>query len=410
MRSLAPSAVRRPLARDPRKPPAISQAALSAAVDRGMARAGGRWEEETTRKRETHARWLTEWMEQLALRPSINWETLTPELLIGYLEGDFLPKHGRRALADGSVGPSHSYLAGAVSHLRTAFRLAGREMRWGTGPPEISNPADSLAVESYLHAYQKQHARAGHESVAARPMAPSGGKLRQLQAWLDAQIAVEGDNIKLTLLRRDQAVLALMASWGKRGKDCGKIRWVDITYPDGGIVDPTGYRPADYAHQRGLSCRIFDKTHQIQRTGPMRFEYDDSAEGRVLNFPWRLAEYVRQREVAGLTWGTWVFSPLARNRREMADSPLRADTFCQRLEEHLARSGLDEGETPHSLRRGVVQELEALGLSEAEVMARVGIESSRTLRLYADQDRPVRTRDGRGLRTAGNADTGPGQN
>jgi integrase len=350
-----------------------------------MQRAQRAWETDTLRKREAAGAEFAKWAARLGPEWGAEWEGITPELIVGYLEGHWVPSHATREIEWGFHGPAAATLETHVAHLRACFRLRGRVCAWGTGPLASCNPCDSEAVSRYVAGYKRQCAQAGHESVAAKPF--GSDKAAALVEWLEGRAVEAGVGVRRVLLRRDICMLCFMHECGKRGSDCGQLRWRDLLGEDGRPV-----QPADWVPQEGqrVTCKMFSKTHKVQREAAWTFEYC-SGEGRALNFLWQLREYCSAREEAGCGWGSgWLFSPQAKNRVGVADAPYGSSAFAHRLRSHLEEAGLDEGETAHGLRRGRTQALVDSGLEAAEVMQVMGMRSAKTYALYSDRSRPTR--------------------
>lgn len=391
MTSLAPGACflspSQLASRDPR-PQAEEASVVSTSLQRGVARAMGRWEDDTNLRRERAALELGRWMACLPSSWGVGWKTVTPELMLAYYEGHWLPAHGTRQLPDGTPATAPSTLDGVLSHHRTTFRLLGRVNEWGTAPAEFCNPADSIIINSYVSAFRKQCAQAGYEAIAAKPFQPT--KLKALLDQLDAKPSCEPGLASL-LQARDQAVLCFMFETGRRAKDTGRLRWCDLLLPDGKSLDPGTWEPTegDVIH-----CKMFSKTHKTAREGAGCFIYHTAGDDRSTSFLWRLHQYVLLRRASQLGWGAggWVFSPQSRNKRALQDSPYASDACCKRLNTHLAQCGLDDGETPHGLRRGLAQTLDGAGVSAEVAMATLGMRSQKTFDLYRSTDRPTRGR------------------
>ncbi len=389
---LAPGACRESVlshaGRDPRMPPSVRGEHVAAAIERGQRRALGAWEADTVRKREAAVETFAEWCRRLPHEFRADWGSVTPELAVGYLEGHYVPAHATREITFGFWGPAATTLEAHVSHLRSGFRLLGRVCPWGTAPPGACNPFESEVVSRYVAAYTRQHARAGFEAVAARPF--SDAKLVALLRDLDERALAERNPVAGVLVARDQAVLCFLHECGKRGKDCGQLRWADFLDPSNRPLDPATWAPSAGDH---VACRMFSKTYKTTREAAFTFVYPPAEGEQALNFLWRLERYVQARAAAQLPWGPsgWVFSPQGRNRVSLADAPLSSSSFGQRLRAHLERAGLDAGETAHGLRRQRTQALGDSGLAPEEVMEVMGMKSRRTYELYSDRTRPVRT-------------------
>lgn len=75
---------------------------------------------------------------------------------------------------------------------------------------------------------------------------------------------------------------------------------------------------------------------------------------------------------AGVPTDGYLLRPLSKSGAAFLSSPLATDEICKRLQHHLRRLGLYEGETTHSLRRGtVIHDHQELGKTAAECGARL---------------------------------------
>lgn len=366
--------------------PMLDGAEVAAALARGLDRARNAWEDDTVRRREQAAAEFGEWLGRLPPVLQTDWAGASPEMVVAYLEGHWVPRHGTRQVQPGEWGPAASTLEVHVAHLRSAFRLYGRVCAWGTNMPASCNPCDSEAVTRYVAGYKRQYARAGHEAVAARPFAE--GKLAALLQSLDARVANERGALGRVLLLRDVAMICFMGECGKRGKDCGQLKWRDLLDESGQPLDPRTWRPK--AGDR-VAVKMFSKTHKVRREVAHEFEYPSEASERSSSFLWRLEQYTQARAAAALPWGEgWLFSPQGRDRATLGGGPMGSSALSQRLRGHLAAAGLDEGETLHSLRRGRTQALVDAGVPAEGVMQAMGMASRRTFELYNSRQRPTR--------------------
>jgi integrase len=372
---------------DPRLPPPQPAGEVAATLAQAQQRAMCAWEAETVKKRDIAANEFASWCLGLPPEWRTDWDGVTPEHALAYLEGCYAPAHATRDISPGFRGPAASTLEVHVAHLRAAFRLQGRVCRWGTAPAPACNPFDSEVVTRYLAGYTRQHARAGYEPVAARPI--SEAKLTALLHDMDSRVGAESSDFGRVLLLRDQAMMCIQYDLGKRCADCGFLRWVDLLDSQKTPLDPSTWVPSP---GDAVTCQMFSKTFKTSRETAGTFEYPLSEDGRHLSVLWRLERYVQARRTAGLAWGAagWVFSPQERGKTTLKDAPLSSSSFGQRLRAHLVHAGLYHGETAHGLRRGRTQALVDSGLSPEAVMGAMGMKSRRTYELYSDRARPVR--------------------
>jgi integrase len=363
----------------------MSEAGFSAAVGAALQRAGERWEPSTLAERARQCRGFSEWLAKLPASQQVSWGGCSPAHVLAYMEAEWLPSHGNRALGDGSMGTAASYMQSTLSHLSTTFKLLGRAAAWGTQAEALCNPVDSAAVAAYLGAYRKQYARAGYAAEAARPW-----KLEELDVLLrrlDSQLAASARGLSRALLLRDTAMLCFMADCGKRGRDCGRLQVSDFSCAAGGrALSERGFQPVE---GEVWECRMFSKTRQAERGPCIKFKYTCQEPACVTNFLWRLQQYLAERNRCGAPLGRYLFNPGARGRAGFVDIAMSSQALQARVRGHLRAAGMEHS-TLHGLRRALRQDLEAGGADQASAMQALDIRSDRTDRLYADRDRPVR--------------------
>jgi hypothetical protein len=97
----------------------------------------------------------------------------------------------------------------------------------------------------------------------------------------------------------------------------------------------------------------------------------------------------------GICLGSQNLNSATSPERETAHGAGSLDIMCctqayQRLIKHLKGAGLYEGETPHSSRRGGVQDMMDSGAGESAVGARMLVKTPAVVRLYNSRCRPTR--------------------
>ncbi len=285
-----------------------------------------------------------------------------------------------QARGGGPVAPST--LEGAASALSTFFRQVGRgapyDEQQGTG-----NPCTSVFVTGYLSGYPKQGAAEGRSPVGAVPM--NEGTMRAVAVYLSRAIAEEtGGSAKALVLMRDRAVLLLVWATAIRAGNCGELLLSDFREP--GCLQ----REYDWAtlpapqlaqpYPQGVELWMWqkgDKTHKRGRAEP--YYVPARAEGQLCAVR-ALGAYVAACRSSG--WAAvrgYLFRPLQPDQRAFKEEPL---AVTDRLERHLEAAMVNQGETMHSLRRGVLQAAAAQGANVLTLLEVGHMKSVGTLGRY----------------------------
>jgi integrase len=309
----------------------------------------------------------------------ISIHNITPELLIGWLEGQYLPRHqggARTRLADGRVVCSPSAVSSCLSHLSTAFgQLDPPRSGEYDGQTGAGNPTQCALVRNYRAGYLQWAKGGGFEAQAAVPLSET--KVHQLvlalrQAYDEA--CSTDPSISVALLLRDSVYfLYLWESW-QRGAEAGAIRADRVRFTDAGMEVEIGDTKANRSGFSGLL------RFQRHRGDPRLC---------VVSGVQRLLAVTAAHHPGGPSDPShasgYVFRTLTPCRSYFSDGAFSGDAAYQRLLGHLQRYGLYDGESLHSFRRGANQHALASGVPISERQARGLWASPATVRRY---DRP----------------------
>lgn len=352
---------------------------LLAGLARGLEMESLRWREGTLAARYRAFGELCQDVSSWHPALGITIHNITPELLIGWLEGQYLPRHraaARTRLDDGSVVCSPSAVSCCVSHLSTAFeqlhppRAGEYDAHTGTG-----NPTQCALVRNYRAGYLQWAKGSGFEAQAAVPFTEA--KVHQLvlsllQAY-DAATAA-GQAVTAALCLRDGVFfLYLWESW-QRGAEGGAIRADRVRLTADGMEVEIGDTKANRTGFSGLLQ--FSRNAAEPRLCIVRGVQQLLAATATLNG-------LGPNDL-GLARG-YVFRTLTPCRRRFSESAFSGSAAYQRLLGHLKTYQLYDGESVHSFRRGANQHALAGGVPASTRQARGLWASPATVRRY---DRP----------------------
>lgn len=85
----------------------------------------------------------------------------------------------------------------------------------------------------------------------------------------------------------------------------------------------------------------------------------------------------------------YLFRPLGKNKLSVLDDHLSYLVVYERLKFYLEKLDIDEGETPHSLRRGCAVTLSLSADVEKNIMGRIGWFFSRSLHRYSEMKKLI---------------------
>lgn len=160
------------------------------------------------------------------------------------------------------------------------------------------------------------------------------------------------------------AILYLLESWA-RGKECRKLEAWQID------------------RDKGVSLPRWSKTVRSEPSGRIELE----KLGEEITFLQGSAELVSELERQGIEPGRgFLFRPLNRSWTGFLDEPLKSAALKKRVQQHLAKANLFEGEILHSFRRSAVQNAaEMEGYNMTNLMQRGRWASYSAFGLYIEE-------------------------
>jgi integrase len=278
--------------------------------------------------------------------------------VVAFVHGEWIPKHTKNCRT--TVGsaekkvPSASAIKGVIGHLAKSYAMIGRK--------DAENPAEEESVTSYRDGDRNSlHDRGVREK---RTKIMKEGKVLDLVEYL-SRLAGKATGIpKVVLLMDRAAVLYLWESWA-RGKEVGELEARQIDRED------------------GITLPGWSKTVRSEPSG--RVELAKS--GQELAFLEGSAELLAEMESQRIELGRgFQFRPLTSNRRGFRDEPLKSGALKKRVQQHLEKANLFEGETLHSFRRSAVQHAaEIEGYNVEKLMRKGRWKSYSAFKLYIEE-------------------------
>jgi integrase len=278
--------------------------------------------------------------------------------IVALVHGEWIPQHQKNFQTTlGETGKkvaSASAIKGVIGHLAKSYTMLGRQ--------DGENPAKSEHVTSYRDGYRDELHDRGVREKRAGVMKES--KVVDLIEYLNGEVGKATGIGKLVLLMDRAAILYLWKSWA-RGKECGELEARQIDRDE--AVALPGWSKTVHAEPSG---RI-----ELTRDGKGVTFLDGSAK--------LLAEMEQQKQSLGKGY---LFRPLNRSRSRFRDEPVKSSALKKRVQQHLAKANLFEGETLHSFRRSAVQHAaEIEGFDVERLMKRGRWSSYAAFRLYIEE-------------------------
>jgi hypothetical protein len=199
------------------------------------------------------------------------------------------------------------------------------------GRKDSENPAKEESILSILDGYRNDLHDKGVREKRAKVM--KDGKVKDLVQHMSDRIAAAEGIGRVILLMDRSAVLYLWKSWAPC-KECGELETWQID------------------REKGVSLPGWSKTVQKEPSGRIEMAKNDH-EITVLQGS---AELMHEMEKQGISPGRgYLFRSLNRDRTGFSDEPLKAAALKKRVQQHMAKADLFEGETLHSFERSAVQ-------------------------------------------------------
>jgi hypothetical protein len=174
--------------------------------------------------------------------------------------------------------------------------------------------------------------------------------VRDLVDYLTEQTGQTTGISKCILLMNRAAMLYLRESWA-RGKECGELESRQID------------------RDEGLVYSGWSKTVQSEPSGRIELTQVDEE----LYFLTESAELLVEMGLQHIEPGKgYLFRPMNSSRNAFMDEPLKAAAMRKRVQQHMMKAELYEGETLHSFQRSAVQHAAEMGRYSVEKLMKRG--------------------------------------
>ena len=265
-----------------------------------------------------------------------------------------------------------------IGQLRSIFEAHGRGHVWALGA--LGNPACSKEVKDYACAVRLEQARAHVLPTQAPPMFLA--KLGKIMSYINLQLSKDDVPVREKFVYlRDRAFLLLQFFAGDRAGDLGLMLSQEVKRlsDDSGVVITHTLGKPLRGQRNGFNTFVVKRCSSLQLC-PVR----------------ALEEYFQFSKSHGIDLSLgYLFRPV-NNLSVVLTEPLPYSTVYMRLKSYLRVLGLDDGETPHSLRSGcaITMVLSGAAESQEEVLGHVGWLRKETMDHYV---RYYRLRDSQTL-------------
>ena len=258
------------------------------------------------------------------------------------------------------------------------------------------NPAQSNAVRAYKQGYAQHVRELGYASTSARHLTEDKyqqvmSRKSEQQFEKRAQLDWQDRKTVVNFLVVERDLAALCGAWEclLRGKDMGKLTYLDVQDSDGRSVVPwlllhPGIKiPANFPYQIAPQGT---KPEQQRRAGVVRLQ-TKSEEQMHLCFLRRLQLYLLDCSRAGISPSNFLFRPETADHQNFKNAALSSSNLNKRLQCYLQQFGIYENETLHGVRRGGMQTGVAKGATEAEIGAKALQVTPAVTKIYLDTSR-----------------------
>lgn len=265
---------------------------------------------------------------------------------------------------------SSGTVAVMVTRLGHIFRKYGKEDKWND-ILSLGNPVFSPLVKEYVTAVKEEQARARILPKQTKPMFI--GKVRSIASFIGDQLQCSDLHCSLreryTLLR-DQAMFKLQFFAGDRASDISNILVQEVKE----IPDKSGYV---FSHTYSKTLRGGDGKSNI-------FIIKRCKDSLICPI-FALEQYFLGSSNLGLNLATGFLFRLVTEGGRVLDAPVTYSAMYERLKFYLKILGIDEGETPHSLRAGCAITL-AIGGGKVQadgIMSHIGWSGTKMADYYS---------------------------
>jgi hypothetical protein len=240
--------------------------------------------------------------------------------VVAFVHGEWIPNHPKnfRTTAGKSEEKiaSASAIKGVIGHLAQSYSMLVR--------PDSKNHAKEESVLSYRDGYRNDLHDRGVREKQAKVM--KEGKVNNLVKYLSQEIEKAEKIGKIVLLIDRASVLYLWESWA-RGKECGELEARQID------------------REESVALPGWSKMVRTEPSGRI----DLTRSGEEVTFLKGSAELLAERERQAIPLESeYLFWPLNKSRTGFKDEPLKSGMLKKRVQQHLTKAELYEGETLHS--------------------------------------------------------------
>jgi integrase len=248
--------------------------------------------------------------------------------IVAFVHGEWIPEHKKNCRT--TVGEAEEKVAsaaaikGVIGHLAKSYAMMGQR--------DADNPAKEECVTNYREGYRNCLHEQGVREKRAKIM--KEGKVRDLVDHL-TQLANTAKGLPTVVLLMDRAaVLYLWESWA-RGKECGELEERQVDRND------------------EIALPGWSKTIRSEPSGRVEL----AKGGHEMTFLEGSAELLAEMELQRIGSGRgFLFRPMNKSRTGLLDEPLKSPALKKRVQQHMEKADLFEGETLHSFRRSAVQD------------------------------------------------------
>uniref|UniRef100_A0A8W8MKM7 Tyr recombinase domain-containing protein n=1 Tax=Magallana gigas TaxID=29159 RepID=A0A8W8MKM7_MAGGI len=254
-----------------------------------------------------------------------------------------------------------------IGQLKTVFEDLGLGKDWDRNL-NGGNPACAPTVKKYLKAIKKEQSIAHIVPKQAKPLFLS--KLKAICCYIDENLQSGSLGVdKRFIYLRDQAFFKIQFFAGDRANDLGQC----IAQEAKCLPDNEGLL---FSHMVGKTL----SNGQVNQFTIFRI-YDKSV--CPVHGLETCAAGVKSLGI-DISSG-YLFRPLSRSGKEILDAPLSSSVVYTRLKHYLAVLGVDQGETPHTLRSGCTISLALSGLDQSSgvIMNHIGWATKSTFERYS---------------------------
>lgn len=254
-----------------------------------------------------------------------------------------------------------------IGQLKTVFEDLGLGKDWDRNL-NGGNPACAPMVKKYLKAIKKEQSIAHIVPKQAKPLFLS--KLKAICCYIDENLQSGSLGVdKRFIYLRDQAFFKIQFFAGDRANDLGQCIAQEVKC----LPDNEGLL---FSHMVGKTL----SNGQVNQFTIFRIH--DKSVCPVHG----LETYAVGVKSLGIDISSgYLFRPLSRSGKEILDAPLSSSVVYTRLKHYLAGLGVDQGETPHSLRSGCTISLALSGLDQSSgvIMNHIGWATKSTFERYS---------------------------